>query len=157
MGKATLVHLQTPECMPDVLLVEDSPDDIELTLRAFRRHDSIHEVAVARDGEEALEYLFYEGRYAGQGPGPLPQLVLLDLNLPKLNGVEVLRRIREDPRTRLLTVVMLSTSSEPGDLELCYAGGANSYVRKPVNYQDFQEVVRLLGRYWLGLNRRPSG
>jgi two-component system response regulator len=143
--------------MADILLVEDSADDVELTLRAFRRHDPVQHVVVAQDGEQALAYLFGEGRYAGRGCAPLPELVLLDLNLPKLNGIEVLRKVRHDPRTRLLPVVMLSTSAEPSDLESCYAGGANSYVRKPVDYQDFQELVRQLGRYWLGLNKGPGG
>jgi two-component system response regulator len=148
---------QVPGRMADILLVEDSADDVELTLRAFRRHDPIQQVVVAQDGEQAVEYLFGEGRYAGCGPAPLPELVLLDLNLPKLNGIEVLRRVRHDTRTRLLPVVMLSTSAEPSDLESCYVGGANSYVRKPVDYQDFQELVSQLGRYWLGLNKRPGG
>lgn len=142
--------------MADILLVEDSVDDIELTLRAFRRHNPLRQVVVVQDGEEALEYLFGEGRYEAREPEPLPEFVLLDLNLPKLNGVEVLRRLRRDPRTNLLPVVMLTTSAEPGDLERCYSGGANSYVRKPVDYQDFVEVVRQLGGYWLGLNRRPG-
>jgi two-component system response regulator len=146
-----------PGRMSDILLVEDSADDIELTLRAFRRHNPIQRVVVVEDGEQALEYLFGEGRYAGSGPVRLPELVLLDLNLPKVNGIEVLRTVRRDPRTRLVPVVMLSTSAEPSDLESCYAGGANSYVRKPVDYQDFQDLVEQLGRYWLGLNKRPAG
>jgi two-component system response regulator len=140
----------------EILLVEDSIDDIELTLRAFRRQEPTRRVAVAQDGEEALEYLFCEGRYLGRSGDERPALVLLDLNLPKLTGIEVVRRLRADARTSLLPVVMLTTSADPGDLEECYAGGANSYVRKPVDYQDFTEVVRQLGQYWLGLNRAPA-
>lgn len=142
--------------MPDILLVEDSIDDIELTLRAFSRQQPVQKVAVVQDGEEALEYLFCEGRYLGRSEEAPPALVLLDLNLPKLSGVQVVRRMRADPRTQLVPVVMLTTSAEPGDLIECYAGGANSYVRKPVDYQDFTEVVGQLGRYWLDLNRRPE-
>lgn len=141
----------------DILLVEDSLDDIELTLRAFRRQQPGQLVAVVQDGEEALEYLFCEGRYQSRSPGEPPALVLLDLNLPKLNGAQVVRRLRADPRTQLLRVVIMTTSAQPGDLLECYAGGANSYVRKPVDYQDFAEVVRQLGHYWLEINRRPDG
>lgn len=140
----------------DILLVEDSPDDIELTLRAFRRHDPVQRIAVVEDGEEALEYLFAEGRYRERNASRQPDLVLLDLHLPKLSGLDVLVRLRADPRTSLLPVVMLTTSAEPADLENSYAEGVNSYVRKPLDYQDFVEVVGQLERYWLELNRRPA-
>ena len=142
--------------MSEILLVEDSSDDIELTLRAFRRFDGELEVCVVKDGEEALEYLFCEGQYAGRDPSLRPLLVLLDLNLPKLSGIEVLERLRRHESTRLLPVVVLTTSSEPADLERCYEQGANSYVRKPVDYKDFEEMVKQLGGYWLGLNLRPD-
>jgi two-component system response regulator len=141
--------------VPDILLVEDRADDIELTLRAFARQRPIHSVSVAKDGEEALEFLFAEGRYGHLGPEELPGLVLLDLNLPKLSGVEVLQRVRAHERTRVLPVVMLTTSTEPSDLSACYSSGANSFVVKPIDYQDFVEVVSQLERYWLGLNRGP--
>lgn len=141
--------------MPDILLVEDSSDDVALALRAFSRHHPDCQVAVARDGEEALQYLFSWPRENEPGTR-LPHVVLLDLNLPKLSGVEVLKRMRADSRTCLLPVVMLTTSVEAADLEDCYQCGANSYVRKPVDYQDFLEVVRQLAGYWLDVNRLPN-
>ena len=141
--------------MPEILLVEDSADDIELTLRAFRRREAQQSVAVVKDGEEALEYLFREGRYEDRDVNSSPRLVLLDLNLPKLGGVQVLQRLRSDDRTKLLPVVVLTTSAEPRDLEECYGYGANSYVRKPVDFRDFESVVDQLHNYWLSLNLPP--
>ena len=140
-----------------ILLVEDNPDDVDLTLRALTKNKIVNEVVVARDGAEALDRL--EG--AGSVGKPTPALVLLDLKLPKVDGIEVLRRIRANPATRLLPVVVLTSSSEETDLVTSYSLGANSYVRKPVDFEQFQEAVRQLGLYWLVLNitapLRPVG
>lgn len=138
-----------------ILLVEDNQDDIDLTLRALRKHDLNREVVVVKDGAEALEFLFCEGQHADRTPSNLPQLVLLDINLPKLSGIEVLRRLRSDPRTQLLPVVMLTTSRQDQDIVESYASGANSYVRKPVSFTEFTEAVKQLGVYWLVLNQYP--
>lgn len=146
--------MMTQEKRP-ILLVEDNPDDVDLTLRAFARAGIRHPVEVVSDGVEALEYLFAEGAHAHRAGRPLPTVVLLDLNLPRLNGHEVLRRIRSDARTRLLPVVILTSSVEEEDLARGYSGGCNSYVRKPVSYTEFVEAVRHLGIYWLDLNRAP--
>jgi len=133
---------------PVILLVEDSEDDVELTLRALRRNAVPGRVEVARDGAAALDYLLGTDT-------PLPSVVLLDLNLPKVSGLEVLERLRADPRTRLLPVVILTSSREQADLVRGYALGANSYVRKPVDYDAFQETARQLGQYWLQVNEAP--
>ena len=138
-----------------VLLVEDSDDDVALTLRAFRKNRFANEVVVARDGAEALDWLFGTGAHAGRGPQQ-PQLVLLDLKLPKVDGLEVLERIRADPRTRHLPVVILTSSDEQRDLLAGYDRGVNSYVRKPVDFAQFIEAIRQLGLYWLVLNRTPD-
>ncbi len=138
-----------------ILLVEDNPDDEELTLRAFRKHKISNEVVVARDGEEALDYLFGTGRWAGRNRSDLPQLVLLDLKLPKIDGLEVLKRVRERDETKLLPVVILTSSREERDIVSGYRFGANSYVRKPVNFDEFIEAARQLGLYWLLLNESP--
>jgi two-component system, response regulator len=142
-----------------VLLVEDNADDELLTLRAFRKSKIGNEVVVARDGAEALRYLFGDESGSDGGadaaPGPLPTLVLLDLNLPKVDGIEVLRRIRSHERTRFLPVVVLTTSNEEKDLLAAYGYGCNSYVRKPVDFDGFVEATRQLGLYWLLLNERP--
>jgi CheY-like chemotaxis protein len=140
---------------PVILLVEDNPDDEALTLRALRAAGVRYEVVVARDGVEALDYLFGTGRHAGRDIGLLPQVVLLDLKLPRLDGLEVLRRIRSDERTRLLPVVILTSSTEDRDRIEGYRLGANSYVRKPVDFGQFAEAVRQLGLYWLLLNQPP--
>jgi two-component system response regulator len=139
-----------------ILLIEDNPDDEALTLRALQKHNIRNAVVVARDGVEALDYLFGMGAYAGRDPRDLPQLVLLDLKLPKLDGLEVLGRLRADARTQLLPVVILTTSTEEQDLIASYRLGANSYVRKPVDFTQFAEAVRQLGLYWLVLNRTPA-
>lgn len=138
-----------------ILLVEDNPDDIALTLRALKKNNIANKVAVARDGEEALEYLTATGRYAGRAPADRPVVVLLDLKLPKAGGLEVLRAIRANPRTRLLPVVVLTSSSEERDIIASYDLGANSYIRKPVDFNQFVEAVRELGLYWLVLNQAP--
>jgi len=138
-----------------ILLVEDNPDDVELTLRALKKNNIANEVVVARDGEEALEYLAATGKYAGHAAADLPQVVLLDLKLPKVGGLEVLRVLRADPRTRLLPVVILTSSSEEPDIITSYQLGANSYIRKPVDFNQFLEAIRQLGLYWLLLNQAP--
>ena len=135
-----------------ILLVEDNPDDEALTLRALRRNDIRNEVVVARDGVQALDYLFGTGAHAGRDTRVQPQVVLLDLKLPRLGGLEVLERLRGDARTHLLPVVILTTSSESSDLLSGYQLGANSYVRKPVDSGQFTDTVRQLGLYWLALN-----
>ncbi len=138
-----------------ILLVEDNPDDAALALRSLARCDVPVQVVVVRDGVEAQEYLFGADRTGPARPGPLPALVLLDLKLPKVDGQEVLRRIRSDARTRLIPVVVLTSSDERRDLERCYSLGANSYVRKPVDFSLFSQAVQQLSNYWLRLNRNP--
>ncbi|MFP2932110.1 response regulator [Pyxidicoccus sp. 3LG] len=138
-----------------ILLVEDNPDDVDLTLRAFKRAGITRPVEVAEDGVEALDYLFGQGAFASRAGQPPPVVVLLDLKLPRMDGHEVLRRIRADPRTRLLPVVILTSSVEETDLVRGYGGGCNSYVRKPVSYTEFVEAARQLGLYWLVLNHEP--
>jgi two-component system response regulator len=138
-----------------ILLVEDNPDDELLTLRALERSNILNEVVVVRDGVEALDYLFGQGVYEGRDTTVLPQIVLLDLRLPKLDGLEVLGRLRDDDRTRLLPVVILTSSDEERDIVESYRLGANSYVRKPVDFGKFSEAVRQLGLYWLLLNQGP--
>lgn len=135
-----------------ILLVEDNPDDVTLTLRAFKKSNILNEVMVAHDGVEALDYLLATGAYSGRNNGLMPQLILLDLKLPKLDGMEVLRRIRADNRTRLLPVVILTSSKEEQDIVDGYNLGANSYIRKPVDFAQFSEAIRQLGLYWLVLN-----
>ena len=138
-----------------ILLVEDNPDDELLTLRALRKNAVTGEVVVARDGVEALDYLFGTGAYAGRDTSVMPQLILLDLKLPKIDGLEVLRRLRADERTRLLPVVILTSSREQKDMLEGYGLGANSYVRKPVNFEQFVRAVEQLKLYWLILNEAP--
>ena len=138
-----------------ILLVEDNPDDEALTLRAFRKNNFTNEVVVARDGAEALDYLFATGAYAKREAGVMPQIVILDLKLPKIDGLEVLRRLRAAPQTKLLPVVILTSSNEERDRLEGYGLGANSYVRKPVDFAEFVDAVRQLGLYWLLLNERP--
>ena len=140
-----------------ILLVEDNPDDELLTLRALKKTGFRNEVVVAHDGVEALDYLFASGPYSGRDPAVMPQLILLDLKLPRVNGLEVLKRLRSDERTRLLPVVILSSSREQQDMLDSYGLGANSYVRKPVNFDQFVSAVELLRSYWLVLNEDPPG
>ncbi len=138
-----------------ILLVEDNPDDEVLTVRALKQHRVANEIAVARDGEEALKYLAGAAERKARGETPLPQVMLLDLKLPKVDGLEVLARIRQDPATRLLPVVVLTSSREERDLVESYRLGANSYIRKPVDFNQFSESVRQLGLYWVVLNEPP--
>lgn len=139
-----------------ILLIEDNPDDEILTLRALKKNNIKNEVVVAHDGAEALDFLFGRGAYADRDLTEAPQLILLDLKLPKLDGLEVLRQIRGDERSRLLPVVILTTSKEEQDLFDSYSLGANSYIRKPVDFIQFTEAVRQLGLYWLILNEVPQ-
>jgi CheY-like chemotaxis protein len=140
---------------PVILLVEDNTSDEELTLRALKRANVTNKVVVTRDGAAALDYLFARGAYATRAPGEAIQVVLLDLNLPKLSGLEVLRALRADARTRRLPVVILTSSKEDRDLAEGYELGANSYIVKPVDFTQFAEAVRQLGLYWLVLNEPP--
>ena len=139
-----------------ILLVEDNANDAELTMRALRKGGILNDVVVARDGAEALDYLFAKGMYATRDASDLPEVVLLDLSLPKIGGVEVLRRVRTEEATRLLPVVILTSSREERDLVAGYSSGANSYVVKPVDFAQFSEAVRQLGLYWLMLNQQAS-
>ena len=142
---------------PIILLVEDNPDDEALTLRALQKNKIQNEVVVVRDGVEALDYFFATGRYTGRDIRVMPQVVLLDLKLPKVDGLEVLKRLRADARTKLVPIVILTSSNEEKDLIDGYGVGANSYIRKPVDFVQFTEAVRQLGLYWLLLNQTPSG
>ncbi|GAB2511733.1 response regulator [Lysobacter humi (ex Lee et al. 2017)] len=140
----------------EILLVEDNPDDVELTRLAFDEAKIANQLAVVGDGAEALDYLFARGRFADRDPADLPSLVLLDLNLPKIDGREVLQAIRGNEATRALPVVVLTTSTEPFDVEATYALGVNSYIQKPVDFEQFVWAVKQVGLYWLVLNHaRP--
>jgi two-component system, response regulator len=138
-----------------ILLVEDNPDDQELAFLAFERCHIPNKIVAVRDGMEALDYLFGTGRYAQRDPENMPAVILLDLNLPKVNGLEILKRIRSDKRTQLLPVVILSSSQEEEDILASYHLGANSYVQKPMNFDQFTEAARQMGTYWLLLNETP--
>ena len=138
-----------------ILLVEDNPDDVKLTMRALKKSNILNEVVVAEDGVEALDYLFGTGKFEGRDTSIMPQLVLLDLKMPKMDGLEVMHRIRAAEKTRLLPVVILTTSNEDKDRIESYKLGANSYVRKPVDFNQFVEAVQQLGLYWLVLNESP--
>lgn len=138
-----------------ILMVEDNPDDEALTLRALKQSKLANEIAITRDGSEALEFLFGTGKYEGRDLSHMPAVVLLDLKLPKLSGLEVLQRLRADPRTKLIPVVVLTSSSEDEDMLRSYQLGANSYVRKPVVFGAFADAVSQLGLYWLLLNQPP--
>jgi two-component system response regulator len=138
-----------------ILLVEDNADDVALTFRALKKNNIRNQLVVAHDGAEALDYLFGTGQYSGRDLNLMPQVVLLDLNLPKIDGLEVLRRLRADERTKLMPVVILTSSDEEQDRFKGYNLGANSYVRKPVDFNQFIEAIRQLGLYWLILNEPP--
>ena len=135
-----------------ILLVEDNPDDVELTIRGFKKNNFTNEIVIARDGQEALDFLFGTGQFEGRDVTRQPTLVLLDINLPRIGGLEVLRRMRADDRTRRVPVVLLTSSKEDSDIKAGYDLGANSYVRKPVDFVQFTEAVRQLNLYWLLLN-----
>jgi two-component system response regulator len=138
-----------------ILLVEDNKDDEELTIRGLRKNNVANEIIVVRDGAEALDYLFATGAHAGRDSRVVPQVVLLDLNLPLVGGLDVLKRVRADDRTKLLPIVVLTSSKEEEDIIKSYSLGANGYVRKPVNFNAFTEAVRTLGLFWLLLNEAP--
>jgi two-component system response regulator len=140
----------------DILLVEDNPTDLELTLRVFRDQQLANRIEVARDGEEALNFLFGEGAHPSRGSIQLPKVILLDLKLPKIGGLEVLRRIKNDSRTRSIPVVMLTSSQEERDLVKSYHLGVNSYIVKPVDFDQFTECVKQIGLYWLFSNAAPK-
>ena len=138
-----------------ILLVEDNPDDAVLTRRALEKSEVPHSVQVAHDGLEALDFLFALGSHSARKASEMPALILLDLKLPKVDGLEVLRRLRADRLTQLIPVIVLSSSDEPGDVSESYTLGANSYIRKPVDFSEFTETVRTLAHYWLRLNEPP--
>jgi two-component system response regulator len=139
----------------EILLVEDNPDDVELTLHALRKEKLANSIHVARDGEEALEFLFCNGAHAERSGERPPKLILLDLKLPKVDGMEVLKRIKNDPRTKTIPVVILTSSKEERDLIQGYGLGANSYIQKPVDFDQFREMVKNVGLYWLVINQAP--
>lgn len=149
------LHINTADNKNIILLVEDNPDDEELTLLAFEESQILNEIIVARDGAEALDYLLGTGKYANRDMSVMPALILLDLQLPKINGLEVLQRLRTDKRTKLIPVVILTTSNEQQDLINSYSLGCNSYIRKPVDYNQFMTAVQQLGMYWLLINVPP--
>ncbi len=140
----------------EILIVEDNPDDLELTMRALRKANFVNRIFVVRDGVQALEFVFCEGPHAERSTHPSPKLVLLDLKLPKIDGLEVLKRIKGDPRTATIPVVVLTTSKEQRDVVESYQLGVNSYIVKPVEFERFSEAVRDLGLYWLLLNHPPE-
>jgi two-component system, response regulator len=140
----------------EILLVEDNPEDLELTLRALRRANIANDIQIARDGAEALDFVFCEGAHVARTFNHPPRLILLDLKLPKVDGLEVLKRIKEDPRTRTIPVVVLTSSKEQSDVVASYSLGVNSYIIKPVNFDSFLDAVQQLGVYWLLINQPPG-
>lgn len=140
----------------DILLVEDNPHDAELTIRELRKNNLSNNLFHVTDGEEALEFIFATGRYANSSEVHRPKMVLMDIQMPKVNGIEVLKRIKEDERTKTLPVVMLTSSKEDPDIRRCYELGANSYIVKPVNFESFAQSIKNLGFYWLLLNQPPN-
>jgi CheY-like chemotaxis protein len=140
-----------------ILLVEDNPEEVDLTLRAFKKNNIVNQISVVKDGKEALDFLFCRNTYADRDPHNLPLLTLMDLKLPKMNGLEVLRCLRADQRTKTMPVVILTSSNEKQDLIRSYESGANSYVRKPIDFTQFLESIRQIGLYWLALNEAPPG
>lgn len=139
----------------EILLVEDNPSDVELTLHTFRRYKLTNRVQVVRDGAEALDFIFRDGGYASRGPDDQPRVILLDLKLPRVDGLEVLRRVKGDPRTRSIPVVILTSSREERDVVESYQLGVNSYIVKPVDFDQFTEAIRQIGLYWAVLNQPP--
>lgn len=150
-----MTDIDAPATHLDILLVEDSPEDVELALRALRKHHVLNSVAVCRDGAEALEFLFATGRYANRRTVAAPKVIMLDLKLPLVGGIEVLRQIKADPRTARIPVVVLTSSREEPDIDACYSLGVNSYIVKPVDFTQFTDAVRQAGMYWLLLNEPP--
>jgi len=140
----------------EILLVEDSQDDLDMTLRALRKANMANHIQVARDGAEALEFVFCEGAHAARKIENIPKLIMLDLKLPKIDGLEVLKRIKGDPRTRMIPIVVLTSSKEQNDVIKSYGLGGNSYIVKPVDFESFAAVVQKLGMYWLLLNQPPQ-
>lgn len=140
----------------EILLVEDNVNDVELTVHALKRTEMIHNIQVARDGVDALDFLFCQGKYASRSRTNLPRVVLLDLKLPRLDGWDVLQRIKSNPDTHSIPVVMLTSSSDQHDIARCYQLGANSYIIKPVDFEEFSQAARILGTYWLALNHLPT-
>lgn len=140
----------------EILLVEDNPEDIELTLRALKKSKLANNIVVAEDGEEALDFIFARGKYSDRSVICSPKVILLDLKLPKVSGIEVLREIKKDPRTSIIPVVILTSSTQEVDIEESYKLGANSYIVKPVNFENFIQSLRQMNDYWLVLNRLPS-
>lgn len=138
-----------------ILLVDDNPDDVELTIRAFKKSNIVNQVVVANDGIEALDYLFGTGKHSGRDATVMPSVILLDINMPRLDGIEVLQRLRSDERTKLVPVVILTSSKEEQDLIKGYRFGANSFIRKPVDFVEFIDAVKHLGMYWLLINESP--
>jgi two-component system, response regulator len=145
------------EHIPDLLLIEDNPQDLELAMRALRKADLAERVHIARDGAEAIDFIFCEGPFSGRKITDGPKAILLDLKLPKVDGLEVLRRLKTDPRTRSIPVVVLTSSKEQSDIVASYNYGVNSYIVKPVDFERFAEAVRTLGLYWLLLNQAHTG
>ena len=141
----------------EILLVEDNPEDVEITLRAFQKYKLSNKIHVVQDGEEALEWIFCTGRYAGRSASSDPRLILLDLKLPKVDGIEILQRCKSDPRPKSIPILILTSSREERDLVNSYNLGVNSYVVKPVDFSQFTEAVRQLGLYWMVMNQLPSG
>jgi CheY-like chemotaxis protein len=139
-----------------ILLAEDNPDDVLLTQRAFKKSNIANELIIVKDGQEALDYLFAENKYENRDTSIMPEVILLDLKMPRLGGLEVLERIRDDIRTKHLPVVVLTTSKEENDIVQSYCLGANSYITKPVDFDQFVEAVKQLGLYWLVLNQKPK-
>lgn len=140
----------------DILLVEDNTDDAELTIRQLKKHNMANNLVHVTDGEEALDFVFGTGKFAGRAIDYPPKLVLLDIQMPKVNGIEVLKKIKADPRTRIIPVVMLTSSKEDPDIQKCYALNANSYIVKPVDFEGFAQAIKTLGFYWLLLNQPPA-
>jgi two-component system, response regulator len=148
-------NMKQPLTNRAILLVEDNPSDVELTKRAFEKRNLVNTLVVVGDGQQALDYLFGAGAYAGRDVGNLPACILLDLKLPKVDGVTVLKTIKGDERTRMIPVIVLTSSNESQDIRACYGLGTNSYIRKPVDFDEFVEAVSHLGLYWLVLNEPP--
>jgi len=147
--------MNTPN-QTEILLVEDSQDDLDMTLRALRKANMANHIQIARDGAEALEFIFCEGAHAARNIENMPKLIMLDLKLPKIDGMEVLKRIKADPRTKMIPVVVLTSSKEQNDVIRSYGLGTNSYIVKPVNFEGFADAVQKLGMYWLLLNQPPQ-